>query len=262
MTGRRVALVLGGGAARGMAHLGVLRVLLREQIPIDMVVGASMGGLIGAVFALGIPQEESEALARSIGWQDLTDLTIPALGFNAGLRLERVIRQAVHGRGFADLQIPLAVVATDIERGEEVVFQSGDLVNALRASCSIPGIFAPVRWDGRLLVDGGLKNTVPVSVARRLGATIVLAVDVGFCVRRGPITNIMQIFYQATQITGQELNNYQVMTADLVIRPDLGDIEQMAFHRSAEAMQRGGEATERLREEIHRCVGRDATEAR
>lgn len=255
------ALVLGGGAARGMAHLGVLRVLIRERVPVDLVVGTSIGGLIGAVFALGTPQEESEAMARSITWRALADPTLPTLGLNAGSRLEEVIRQAVRNQSFADARIPLAVVATDIERGEEVIFQSGDLVMALRASCSLPGIFAPVRWDGRLLVDGGLKQTVPVSIARRLGATMVVAVDVGFCVRRGPVTNIMQLFYQATQIVGQELNNYQAMAADLVIRPELGDIDQMAFHRAAEAIRLGEEAAERLCEEIHRCAQRDSAQA-
>ena len=262
MSERKVALVLGGGAARGMAHLGVLRVLARARIPVDLVVGTSIGGLIGAVYALGIPPEESEAMALATTWQSLTDITIPTMGFNAGLRLEGVIRKAVHNLRFEDVKIPLAIVATDVERGEEVVFQSGDLVRAIRASCSIPGIFSPVRMDGHLLVDGGLKYTVPVSIARRLGATTVIAVDVGFCVRRGTIHNILQLLYQASQMVGQELNNYQVMNADLVVRPLLGDIDQMAFHRCAEAIRLGEQAAEQVREEMERCVHRDSAKAR
>ncbi len=261
MSERKLALVLGGGAARGMAHLGVLRVLQRERVPIDLVVGTSIGALIGSVFSLSIPQEESEAMALATTWQSLTDITIPTRGFNAGLRLESVIRKAVHNLRFEDSKIPLAVVATDVERGQEVILQSGDLVKSIRASCSIPGIFSPVTLDGKLLVDGGLKYTVPVSVARRLGATTVIAVDVGFCVRHGTINNILQLLYQASQIVGQELNNYQTMDADLVIRPALGDIDQMAFHRCAEAIRLGEQAAEQVREEIERCVQRDTTKA-
>jgi NTE family protein len=139
--------------------------------------------------------------------------------------------------------MPLAIVATDIENGEEVVVTSGSLVNTIRASCSIPGIFIPVRIDGRLLVDGGLKSSVPSRVAIRLGASFIIAVDVGFCVRKGRITNILQMVFQSIQIIGNELNKFQAKEAEAQIKVHLGDeMDQMAFDKAAEIISAGEKA--------------------
>lgn len=240
----KVALVLGGGSARGIAHLGVLKVLKREKIPVDLVVGTSVGSLMGAVFALGLSLEPAINTAMNTSWKNLSDFVISKMGLLEGRDLERVIGNSIGWKNFEDLKIPLAVVATDAEKGEEVVYTSGNLVKIIRASCSIPGVFIPVRLDGRLLIDGGIKNTVAVSAAKRMEADFIIAVDVGFCIKKGAVTNIFQVIFQAVQIMGQELNDYQTMSADVVIRPDLGDLDQLAFHRAQEAIEKGEKAAE------------------
>ena len=241
---KKVALALGGGSARGIAHIGVLKVLEREKVPIDLIVGTSMGAMIGAAYAAGIPTSTMEADAYAFTINKLLDPTIPTMGLLAGEKLEASIRELIDNKSFADCKIPFAAVTTDIETGEEVVHQSGDLVKVIRASSSWPGIFNPVRIDGKLLVDGGIKNSVPANIARSLGADYVLAVDVGFCVKEGPIKNIFGMILQAFQITGEELNRHQSIHADLVIKVDLGHIDQVAFDRAREAVEKGMEAAE------------------
>jgi NTE family protein len=237
---KKVALVLGGGSARGLAHIGVLKVLQQNNIPIDFVVGTSIGALIGAMYCLELPMQKAQEIALKTTWWQLADFVISATGFLEGKNLEKIIVEALDNKGFADLKTPLAVVATDIENGEEVVITEGDLVRVIRASCSIPGIFLPVRVNERLLVDGGLKNTVPSSVAKKLGADFIIAVDVGYCIRKGRITNIFQVVFQSIQILGDELNKCQVKEADIVIDVQLGgDIDQMAFDKAADIIACG-----------------------
>lgn len=247
-----MALVLGGGSARGLAHLGILKVLEREKIPCGIVVGTSIGALIGAIYGLGIPIERAKERALKTNWKDLVKLRISKFGLSDGSGLEKIINEEIEYKNFENLKIPLAVVTTDIEKGEEVVFTSGPLSRIILASCSLPGIFAPVRIGGKLLLDGGIKHTVPVAVAKKLGATFITACDVGFCVRTGGMRNVFQILVQAFQIKGQELNYYQSMNADVVIRPELGDIDQASFSRAAEAIDAGTRAAEAALPELKR----------
>ena len=252
---KKVALALGGGSARGVAHIGVLKVLEKEGIPIHMIVGTSMGSLLGAAYSIGISTSAMEVDAYSFSANKLLDPTIPTMGLLAGEKLEATIRGLLGDKTFADCKIPFAVVTTNIETGEEVVHQSGDLIKVIRASCSWPGIFNPVKIDGELLVDGGIKNSVPANIARSLGADFVLAVDVGFCVKQGPIKNIFQMILQSFQITGEELNRHQSIHADFVIKVELGDIDQAAFDRSREAVQIGMEAAKAAIPELKKSLG-------
>lgn len=242
---RKTALVLGGGSARGLAHIGALKVLMRHKIPVDFVVGTSIGALIGAVYCLGIPLKDIEERALKLTWWQLADFVISKIGFLEGRILERIINESIQDKGFEDLKQPLAVVATDIENGEEVVLTSGDLSRVIRASCSVPGIFIPVRIDNRLLVDGGLKSSVPSGVARRMGAKFIIAVDVGYCVRKGRVSNIFQVLFQSMQIVGNELNKLQSRQAEAVIKVHLqDDIDQMAFDKSRQIIAAGETAAE------------------
>lgn len=252
---KKVTLALGGGSARGIAHIGVLKVLEQAKIPIDQIVGTSMGAVIGAGYSIGIPIKQMEEIALKFSANKLLDPTIPSMGLLAGNRLENTIRDLIDNKTFDDCRIPLAVVATDIENGEEVVYQKGGLVKVLRASCSWPGIFNPVRIDGRLLCDGGIKHSVPTMIAGQLGADYVLAVDVGFCVKKGKIENIFQMILQSFQITGEELNKYQSREADHSIRVDLGDLDQASFDRGQEAIYKGTLAAEMKIEEIKKDLG-------
>ena len=244
-TGRKVALVLGGGAARGVAHIGVLKVLQSHGISFDLVVGTSIGSLVGAVYALGIPIEKFEQMALKTTWRDLADFVISKTGFLEGRNLDRVIKESIEEKDFDDLKIPLAVVATDIENGEEIVLTKGPLAKVIRASCSIPGIFIPVRIDSQLLVDGGLKSSVPTDVAKKMGADFIVAVDVGFCVKKGKVSNIFQVLFQSLQIIGNELSRFQSREADVAIKVRLGqDIDQMAFHKAKEIIASGEKAAQ------------------
>lgn len=244
---RRIALVLGGGSARGFAHIGALKAFKRHNIPVDFVVGTSIGALVGAIYCLKIPLKKAEEIALHTTWYGLADFVISKKGFLEGRNLENIIRASIDDKGFEDLKMPLAVVATDIENGEEVVITSGDLGRVIRASCSIPGIFIPVRVDGRLLVDGGLKNSVPSSVARKMGASFIIAVDVGFCIRKGKISNIFQVVFQSIQIIGNELNKHQSKEADFAIKVHMDeDIDQMAFDKAAQIISAGEQAAEEV----------------
>lgn len=251
---RRVTLVLGGGSARGIAHIGVLKVLESERIPIHAIIGTSIGGLVGAGYALGIPLSTLEEKALKFTWQKLFDPTIPKLSLLEGKKLDDAIRDITENKTFNDCKIPLAIVATDIENDEELVFTKGDLQQVIRGSCSWPGIFAPVTIDGRLVVDGGIKESVPTRIARSMDADYILAVDVGFCVRVGKITNIFQMMLQSFQIMGQELNSMQSGFADALIEVDLGDLDQAAFHRAKEAIQKGEEAAREKVDDIKKAL--------
>ncbi|MFA6321304.1 MAG: patatin-like phospholipase family protein, partial [Candidatus Omnitrophota bacterium] len=195
-------------------------------------------------YAAGITPEAMEADAVKFTANKLLDPTIPTMGLLAGEKLEASIRELIDHKTFADCKIPFAAVTTNIETAEEIVLQSGDMIKAIRASCSWPGIFNPVKIGGKLLVDGGIKNSVPTKIARALGAEYILAVDVGFCVKEGPIKNIFQMILQSFQITGEELNKYQSVDADRVIKVDLGHIDQVAFDKARESIRKGAEAAE------------------
>jgi NTE family protein len=241
---KNVTLVLGGGSARGFAHIGVLKVLERERIPIHHIVGSSMGALIGAAYALGIPLDVLEEKALKFKINDLLDPTIPRMGLLSGDKLEAVIKGMIDHKSFEDCKIPLTVVASAIETNEEIAFKHGNLVKIVRASCSWPGIFNPVRIDGKLMVDGGIKNSVPTKLARQHNPDYMIAVDVGFCVKYGKMHNIFDMLLQSFQIMGHELNQYQASEADIGISVDLGDIDQAAFHRAKEAIAKGTLAAE------------------
>ena len=180
-SGRRpkIGLALGSGSARGLAHLGVIRAIEDAGIRVDLIAGTSMGALIGAIHAAG-KLDELEATFLSFDWKKTVsffDVVLPKSGLLDGARISELVRAHVNADGIERLPMPFAAVATDIVSGEEVVIRSGDVIEAIRASISVPGIFTPVRSNGRILVDGGLTNPVPVSAVRAMGADIVIAVD-------------------------------------------------------------------------------------
>ena len=175
----RIGLALGSGAARGLAHIGVLKVLEEAKIPIDIIAGTSMGAFIGAMYAAGVPVDHMENAALEIDWRSmarLLDPVLPTSGLTDSRRLVSFIAELLPARDFADLNRPLAITATDINTGEAVIIKQGDLLEALRAGLAFPGIFSPVRFGQRFLVDGGLCKPIPTDVARQLGADKVIGV--------------------------------------------------------------------------------------
>jgi NTE family protein len=176
---KRVGLALGGGGARGVAHVGVIRLLEREGIPIDCIAGTSAGSLVGAAYAAGLGAQELLDLALGLRWHHIARLAWPRRGFVSFEKLEQWLVDTLGDVTFADLRIPYAAVAADLATGEQITLRQGRLAPAVRASCSTPGIVIPVEIDGRLLSDGGVINNLPISVVRQLGADVVIAVGLG-----------------------------------------------------------------------------------
>lgn len=241
---QKIILALGGGGARGLSNIGVLKVLERsfgrEHMPFDMIVGTSIGSLIGAAYCLGTSPEEIEKKAEMFSWPKIVDLGFSSTGLLKGNKFSDIISDIVGNKGFDDLKIPFGLTTTDIETGEECAHTSGDMVRLIRASCSWPGIFSAVEVGGRLLTDGGVRNSIPTKAAKDLGATLILAVDPGFCVKCQKINNAMTALIQSIQIMGEELNAYQARAADVVIKPVLENVDQFDFDRAAEIIA-GGE---------------------
>lgn len=247
---KKIALVLSGGAARGLAHLGAIKVLEDNLIPVDFVVGTSIGSLAAAVYCAKLDLNEAFKLASSYTWKDFIDLTYKGLGLFPGRKLKRTIDQVVGNLKFSDLKIPLTIVTTDLETGELVLLNSGSLAEAIRASCSIPGIFSPIEIEGRLLFDGSVLENLPVNTARQAGADVVIAVDVGFYFKKKRPQNIIEVIYKAFLLKGEALVKYHRLDADVLIAPELPEVDQMDFHKGAECIQGGILAAEKALPEI------------
>jgi NTE family protein len=174
---KKVGLALSGGAARGIAHIGVIQVLERAKIEVDCVAGTSAGSVVGAAYAAGIGGDRLAEMALAIHWRDFARRVWPRTGFVSFAPLESYIAKVAGDLTFADLTIPYAAVAAELDTGQPVILQEGRVAPAIRASCSVPGLVTPMELDGRLLVDGGVVNNLPISVVRDLGADIVIAVD-------------------------------------------------------------------------------------
>ncbi len=259
--GKKVGLVLSGGGARGLAHIGVIDVLHKEGIPIDMIAGTSAGAIVGAIYARDRDITVIKKEAQEVNWKSLAHLIDPSL-FNSGLIRGRKIMDwlASYVGGdieFSDLKMPFACVATDIDTGEEVVMDSGSVPEALRASISLPGIFTVVKREGRYLVDGGLTTPVPVSMVRWMGADFVIAVNVtpdfiGRMVREDKEPNIFQVMLQSLSITTCAVARLSLEGADVVIEPDLAHIGTGDFQKAPELILRGEQAARSAIPEIKR----------
>jgi NTE family protein len=243
----RIALVLGGGAARGFAHIGVIRVLEQERIPVDLVVGTSVGSLIGALYASEKSSFDLEWTAFQLQQDDLFDFrllnTVTGMGYARGDRLEAFVREKVKHDAIEKLKVPFAAVATDLNWGQRVVMDRGSVARAVRASSAIPGIFEPVSHMGKLLVDGGVIDNIPIDVAREKGAEVVIAVDISEDVGNTKITNLLDVILQSTNIMFAENVAHRKQGADVLVQPDVRGIGMLDFTQKKRAMQSGMDAT-------------------
>jgi NTE family protein len=241
-----LGLALSGGAARGIAHVGVLRALQENQIPINYVAGTSAGSLVGGAFASGMSIDEIEALGRGLRWRDIGRVTMSRLGVQSNDRLEQFVRDRLPVSRFEELPTPFAAVATDLKTGAAVIMRdTGDVAFAIRASCAIPGWYVPVTdSDGRQLVDGGLVAVVPASVARSLGADLVIAVDVNFegATFLGPSHSVIGVVLQSMLVVQKTASHYQIASSDFVIRPRVGHIRWDEMGRAEELIAAGYKA--------------------
>jgi NTE family protein len=237
---RKVGLALSGGGGRGIAHIGVFSVLLEAGVIPDCVAGTSAGAAAGVLFCRGWSPEQMLRLVRGLNLLHLGRPRLRRLGLLDGTRFEELIRELVGDLTFADLSIPLAVVACDLLTGERVVIRQGALAPAVRASCSIPGIFTPVEQEGRLLVDGGLVDHLPVSVAREMGADYVIAVDVHPPLPPGRRPrNLFEVVIASYQIMTRN-NTAPGSEPECLIRPDTARFDWLRFGSQAEALFQAG----------------------
>jgi len=254
----KIALVLGGGAARGFAHVGVIRALEQERIPIDLIVGTSVGSLIGAVYAYDLNSFELEWTAFKLEKEHLFDYAllsaVMGMGMVKGDKLEEFVKAKVPIKNIEDLKLPFAAVATDLNRGTRVVLDRGPVARAVRASSAIPGVFEPVKHQGRLLVDGGVIDNIPVSVAREKKADIVIAVDIGENVRNFKISNLVDVMLQSVNIMFNENVGFKKKEADILIRPSVGSVAMLDFSKKKEAMRAGIDATRAAMPEIKKAI--------
>ena len=295
----KLGIALGSGAARGLAHIGVLKVLEKADIPINMITGTSMGAFIGAMYAAGVPVAQMEQVALEIDWLNMARLLAPVMptsGLSDGKKLVAFMAEIMPARDFKDLRLPLAVTATDINTGEAIIIKQGDLLEALRASLAFPGIFSPVRFGQRFLVDGGLCNPLPTDAARNLGAERIIGVcTIPKVVKQTPETylptrhgrpmiinrwrdffstrrveqafssvlgqepekphddtqgnlkapNIFRVCAQSIAIMENVINELHLRQNphNLIIRPQLGGITLLEFHRAKEVIAAGEAAT-------------------
>ena len=240
----RIALVLGAGASKGFAHIGVLKVLESNKIPIHLIVGTSIGSVVGSLYAYGYNAFELQKMSFSLETGDVLDYTFPDNGFIKGEKLEEFVNKSLKHTPIERLKIPFYAVCTDLQTGREVVFGKGNTGTAVRASCSIPGVFRPVKIAGRCYVDGGVVSPVAVDAAKRHGADVVIAVDVSSGVEYGQPENTINTILQSVNIMYSKLASIQLSKADVVIQPKVGSIGSGDFSKRHEAILEGEKATQ------------------
>lgn len=239
----RLGLALGGGAARGFAHVGVIQVLEEAGIRPDVVTGTSAGSLVAALYASGRNAAQLQRIADTMDEATFTDWTMPFFsnrGMLRGEALARYVQQQVGGRRLEELAIPLGIMATDLQNGSGVLFERGDIATAVRASSAVPGVFQPVRIAGREYVDGGLVAPVPARQARQMGAELVIAVDISQAPESNAASDVVQILLQTFSIMGKTINSLELKGPDLVvIRPALTGISGTDFAARNRAIAAG-----------------------
>ena len=251
---RGLALALGGGAARGFAHVGVIEVLEANGIRPEWVVGTSAGSLVGALYASGMSLTELRKQALALDESALGDWTITGRAPIKGEYLERLVNRLIGTKPMEAFELKFAAVATDLFNGKPIYFSRGNAGQAVRASSSVPGVFEPVSISGRDYVDGGLVAPIPVSAARALGARKVIAVDISAKPRFQATDSLAQVFLQTFAIMGQQLGSQEMALADIAISPETGDLSATDFAQRSRMIEEGQRATALLIPAIQRLL--------
>ena len=238
----RIGLALGGGAARGFAHIGVIQVLEEAGIRPDLVVGTSAGSLVAALYAAGRSGAELARVALAMDESAITDWSFPGRGMIRGDALARYVREQTGGRSIEQLPLPLGIVATDLDNGLAMLFQRGDVGLAVRASSAVPAVFQPVSIGGREYVDGGMVSPVPVRFARQMGAELVIAVDISSPPDGNATGDPFKMLLQTFSIMGKSINGFELKDADIVLRPRLLGVSSADFTARKRAIDAGREA--------------------
>jgi NTE family protein len=238
----RIGLALGGGAARGFAHIGVIEVLEENGIHVDLVTGTSAGSFVAAMYASGRTGRELETIALNLDESALTDWMFPLRGVLDGRSLADYVRKATGNTPLEQLKMPLGIVATDLDSGRPILFRRGDVGTAVRASSAVPAVFRPVRIGTHEYVDGGLTSPVPVRSAREMGADVVIAVDISQLPDGGDTSNAMHMLLQTFSIMGRSINELELKEADVVLRPKLPGVAGTDFTVRQKNIQAGRDA--------------------
>ena len=247
----RLGLALGGGAARGFAHIGVIQVLEEAGIRPDLVVGTSAGSLVAALYAHGKNGAELANLALTMDEGSITDWAYPSRGLIRGEALARYVREQTGGQAIEHMKMRLGIVATDLDSGTPMLFERGDPGLAVRASSSVPAVFQPVRINGREYVDGGLVSPVPVRFARQMGAEMVIAVDISSPPDGAATGDTMKLLLQTFAIMGKSINQFELRDADVVLRPALTGVSSADFTSRVRALRAGREMAAVVLPQIH-----------
>ncbi len=242
----KIGLALGGGSARGYAHVGIIKALERHSIHPDYVAGCSMGALIGALYASGIHINRLEELAINVTPKQWMDLTISRKGIMSGKKLESIITTLTGGQNIEDMPIPFAAIAADVVSYKPYIFTKGPVSTAVRASTAIPAVFEPVYLNDKILVDGGFVDIVPADMLTEMGAGYTIAVDVGFSSVTYRPTNMVDILLLSIDTLQKQLKQLKKIKADVIIRPDLSGIRPNQFDRAKDCIEIGEDAAEKI----------------
>jgi len=240
----RIGLALGGGAARGFAHIGVLDVLEEAGIRPDLVVGTSAGSLVAALYASGRHPKDLQQLAQTMDESAITDWAFPGRGLLKGEALAKYVRDQTGRKTIEQMTVPLGIVATDLDSGQPILFRTGDVGTAVRASSAVPAVFQPVRIGQREYVDGGLVSPVPVRFAREMGAELVIAVDISSPPEGAATGDPFKMLLQTFSIMGKSINQFELKDADVVLRPKLAGVGSADFTARAQSIRAGRDAAQ------------------
>lgn len=253
----RVGIALGGGGARGFAQIGVLHVLEQERVPIDVVVGTSVGSLVGAMYADTGRVLDAELLALTVNNEDIFDykaLAIFSGGFVKGEKLERFIESHLKHQTIETMRVPFAAVSVDLRTGKTAVFDAGSVAKAVHASAAIPGVFVPVEIAGTSYVDGGVTDPIPVDVARAKGADVVIAVAIPAAIPGDAPRNPIEIVFHAVTIMAAEIGRLRAREADVVIEPAVGNVRYDDFSKKTQLIEAGEAAARAAMPEIRAAI--------
>ncbi|MDQ0253837.1 NTE family protein [Evansella vedderi] len=242
----KIGLALGSGGSRGFAHIGVLKVLSEAGITVDYIAGSSMGALVGVLYGAGYKPDFLEKMAIQFRRKYLLDFTVPKMGFIKGDKAKQLVEMLVNQRKLEDLTPRVSVVATDLKKGEKIIFQKGDIAAAVRASIAIPGIVVPQTVNGKIYVDGGVIDRVPVSVVKTMGADIIIAVDVSYFDDDPDITSIYDVIMQSMDIMEREMGKYREIESDIMIKPILSHIKSTQYTNVQEIIEQGEMETRKV----------------
>jgi NTE family protein len=252
----KIGVALGGGAFRGLAHIGVMQALEKHGLAPDLIAGTSMGAVVGGIYACGMDLKLIERFCYTINERDLVDVGRPTEGLIVGSRIELLLRTLTGNKTFEQSKVPFAAVATDLELGERAVLSEGLIYQGIRASLSIPAIFRPYKLGGRTYVDGGVVDRVPISTARAMGADFVIGVDVGYHGGPMPCEGIVKVILHSLEVMEWQIMQHTVNTADFNLVPALAHINPASLSQAEECIRIGREEMERRMPELEEAIAR------